>query len=105
MSGKFPSQRKDIFIEVFCAGRGTQPFICGADGHITIDTLQEIEDALIIEMDVDEYTTFEKGDGTYLFKAHHEPADEGTYAYWEVEEVAFEPLPAPDLGEDDRYGG
>lgn len=102
---EFPSKRKDLLIEVFCVGLGTPPFICGVNGHATTNALEEIEVALIEEMDTDEYATFEKGDGTYLFKAIHEPADEGTSAYWELEQIAFEPIPAPDLGEDDRFSG
>ena len=99
---QFPSRRKDLLVEVFYIGVGTPPFICGVDGHATTNVLEEIETMLVDEADLAEYTTFEKGEGTYLFKAVHEPADEGCSAYWELEQIAFEPTPAPDLGEDDR---
>jgi len=102
MEVQFPSDKKDLLVEVFYVGVGTPPFIYGVEGHVTTNALEEIEDMVIEEADPADYTTFEKGEGTYLFKAKHEPADEGCSAYWELEAVAFKPMPDPDLGEDDR---
>lgn len=87
---EFPSERKEIYIQFFYIER-EQPFICGADGHITTGMLDEIE------RDCLEFGVF-KDPGDYLFKVNFEPDVIGEYGrvelagYWDMTLISFDPL-------------
>jgi len=80
-------------LEIFFLS-GEEPFVCGANGHITIAMLTEIE------QDCCENVTdmFDQGDGSYLFSMHFNDAqrgDEGRIeiqAYWEFDLICFAPI-------------
>jgi len=96
MSIVMPTKRDKHYVQLFYNVQDA-PFICGIDGHFTIDNLGEIQDAI---EDTDEYLAevFHKGAGDYLFQVWHEPEQTGEYgrveiaAYWGWEEVIFEPM-------------
>jgi len=91
----FPSDAKCPVVEVFYQS-GDDPFVCGAQGHVTPDVLEEIEKGLKDERDDG---TFDKGDGSYLFRATHQEGqygDEGRCEippHWELDFIAFKPSP------------
>lgn len=73
---------------------GDRPFICGATGWVTTETLTDIETAAM------EYKkeTFTEGDGEYLFDATRIPGqygDEGRCElppYWDLRLLAYRKL-------------
>lgn len=89
---EMPSSLKTPFIEVFYQP-GDYLFICGVNGNVTTWMLNQIEDSL----GENEEHTFDKGPGTYLFKATYDPGqynDEGRCELppcWDLELVYFMP--------------
>lgn len=86
----FPSDRKHPLIEVFFLA-GHEPFICGANGRINTQMLEQIEKDL-----AEEPACMNKGDGTYLFEAAWEPDQTGEFGrvelpgYWDLSFIAFQ---------------
>ena len=93
---KFPSDSKNLIIQVFYLN-GEEPFICGINGRITQNDLEEINGALF-EQDIGE--TFNNGEGDYLFKVTREPGQQtfpetGQWdypPYWQLDFIQFRPI-------------
>lgn len=87
----FPSDNKDLLLEVFCLTDHPR-FICGGNGRMTIETLNQIDTEL------DEYECFTKGDGNYFCRAQWIEAqlgEEGRIelpAYWDLTVLDFRPI-------------
>lgn len=90
---EMPSSKFNPLIEL-CFVDETTIFVCGAEGNITIGMLEEIEND-VLENGLD---MFERGVGTYLFRASYYKGQYGEYGAcelapgWELDFVAFEPF-------------
>lgn len=100
---EMPSKQKNTYIQLFYNGQD-EPFICGANGHITQSHLDEI----MVEILADDFKeeNFCKGAGDYLFSIYFEDAQTGEYGvieipeHWEIDEVLFESIMAWKNGKD-----
>ena len=82
---KLLSEQKWLQVELYADGE--MAFICGANGHVTIEVLENIERQCI--EDYMEY--FNKGNGSYIFDASFVKAHDGMQAYWDLLLRYFEP--------------
>lgn len=86
----FPSDLKYPLIEVFYL-EGESPFVCGVNGGIGDDMIEEIEKDL-----AESFEFMDKGAGTYLYRAAWQlpqVGDEGRIelpGYWDLELVRFQ---------------
>ena len=85
----FPSQIKQPLVEI-CRLEGHPLFVCGLQGNPCM--LEQLESEL------DEYTIFNKGDGSYLCRAEWIEAQIGYEgrveipAYWDLDLIAFKSI-------------
>ena len=92
-----PASKKETHVQFYFSG-DDPVFICGIDGHMTIDCLQQIEDQANKSMEEDDY--FKDGAGDYLFLISKEEPVSGDYGEtyfpdcWILDQVSFEPLKA-----------
>lgn len=72
MSDEMPKDNKNLLIQLYLPiDKELEPFICGVNGHATIDYLEDIEKEAIKY----KYEIFENGPGDYLFEVS-QPAPE-----------------------------
>ena len=90
-----PSTRPRVLVEVFSQIGDHDPFVCGAEGHITAEMIEEIERDLREGVEDDQCT---RGAGSYLFDVTHQDGqygDEGRCEippHFELALVAFEDI-------------
>jgi hypothetical protein len=94
-----PTKRGKNYVQFFYNGED-EAFICGVDGHFTADTLDDIVNDFLENPDETYVDAFSKGAGDYLYLATYNPEQRGEFgmveiaAWWELDEVLFEPLEA-----------
>lgn len=93
-----PSSRNKTYVQFFYSGHDA-PFICGADGHVTSDMMDEVESEYLEGFELCGSDVFKEA-GDYLFQVNRESAQTGEFGrieipeYWNVCFVRFEPLSA-----------
>ena len=92
-----PASKKETFLQFYFSG-DDPVFICGINGHMTIDCLEKIEEQANHSMREDDY--FQEGAGDYLFKVYQESpemGENGETSYsgcWILDQIEFKPLKA-----------
>lgn len=90
-SPSWPSDKKELVVEVIHLGEGDKPFVHAANGNISGYIIEEIERDLKVYNEDGEL--FAEGPGKYLFKAKRDDRDPSSYApYWMFDFLAHRPL-------------
>jgi len=85
------TSRTDLFVQFYHFEDGQDAFICGVDGHATIENLEDIQKTY------NEDCTPVKGLGDYMYLVSYSAEECGPYGevecegFWELTELEFIP--------------
>ena len=90
MKPQFPADIEKTIVQVFYM-KGNPAFVCGVNGGVSPDMIEEIEKDFADNED----EGFENGDGEYLYEVKWEPpqvdgmGEIEVPGYWDLKEIGF----------------